>query len=142
MRLCSIDGCASKHYAKGWCKAHYQAYLRHGSATERPAIGRKRTHGMKHHPLYGTWIAMVNRCTSPTNPGYPNYGGRGITVDAAWVSDPRPFIAWVETNLGARPAGHSLDRIDNERGYEPGNLRWADGSTQNTNRRPFTRASH
>ncbi len=93
------------------------------------------THGMSRHPLYHTWNAIISRTTDPSSEGYQWYGARGIKVHPEWCDDPRPFIEWIETNLGAKPKGHSLDRIDNDSDYVPGNLRWATFSEQSRNRR-------
>lgn len=92
------------------------------------------THGLSRHPLYGTWKKMCRRCEVPTLKDYPNYGGRGITVCAEW-HDVTTFIAWIEANLGTRPRGMSLDRIDPDGNYEPGNVRWATWAVQTANRR-------
>jgi hypothetical protein len=76
---------------------------------------------------------MVERCLSPACHEWPYYGGRGIGVVAEWTGDGgfERFLA----HMGPRPsAGHSIDRIDNDRGYEPGNVRWADRFTQAQNR--------
>ena len=74
---------------------------------------------------------MVRRCTNPRDPGYPSYGGRGIGVSTRWRGDFMAFFA----DLGPRLSpGHSLDRLDNTRGYEPGNCRWATRSQQQLNR--------
>lgn len=85
----------------------------------------------KQHPLYDTWRGMKERCFSPANKRYADYGGRGITVCDRWRDDFWAFVA----DMGERPDGHSLDRIDNDRGYEPGNVRWATASQQNYNQR-------
>lgn len=96
-------------------------------------------HGVSGHPLYETWHAMMARCNNPNARSFKNYGGRGITVWEPW-QDAAAFIEWVEQTLGPRPAGHTLDRIDNDNGYEPGNVRWATHSEQARNRRPETHA--
>lgn len=93
------------------------------------------THGMTGHPLYQTWAHIIDRCMNPSAHNYLWYGGRGISVHAAWVATPVEFIAYVESTIGTRPAGMTLDRVDNERGYEPGNLRWASAVEQAANRR-------
>ena len=92
-------------------------------------------HGMYQHPIYRVWVGMTARCLNPDHPDYKYYGARGISVCKLWLESPRPFIDWIDENLGIRPEGYSLDRIDNEGNYEPGNLRWATIKQQNNNRR-------
>ena len=79
---------------------------------------------------------MMARCYDPADTGYGRYGARGIRVHESWhpVED---FCDWIAANLGPCPEGHSLDRIDNNRGYEPGNVRWATHSQQLANRRSW-----
>ena len=79
-----------------------------------------------------TWSMAKQRCTNPNNNGYPEYGGRGITFFEGWKNDFDAFLR----HIGPKPTPqHSLDRIDNERGYEPGNVRWATKTEQINNRR-------
>lgn len=86
----------------------------------------------KAHPLYWIWHGMKKRCHSPRDPSYPNYGGRGIRVCESWRTSFLQFVA----DVGTRPsAAHSIERIDNDRGYEPGNVRWATVLEQSRNRR-------
>ena len=88
------------------------------------------------NPLYRTWICIKTRCFNPCNPAYRNYGQRGITMHPAWVTDYDAFAA----HVGERPSPkHSLDRINNDAGYIPGNLRWATRKEQANNRRPWTK---
>jgi hypothetical protein len=97
--------------------------------------GKFLRHGMSKHPLYRTWRDMINRCENLADPAYRNYGGRGIAVCEAW-HDVRVFVADIERQLGPRPDGMTLDRIDNEAGnYEPGKVRWATAQQQASNRR-------
>lgn len=91
-------------------------------------------HGLSKSPEYTAWEAMVQRCRNPNNPGYKNYGGRGIAVCDQWVG-PGGFERFLAA-VGRRPGnGFSIDRINNELGYEPGNCRWATKREQLANRR-------
>ena len=93
------------------------------------------THGLSRHPQYSTWKAMRRRCENPDDVAYPNYGARGIRVCDEWRQDVAAFVSYVEKVLGPRPEGLTLDRIDNDGHYEPGNLRWATKAEQTHNRR-------
>ena len=77
---------------------------------------------------------MLTRTGNPDAHNYHLYGGRGISVCERW-HDVHLFVADIERDLGPRPDGNSLDRIDNEGNYQPGNVRWATKSEQNHNRR-------
>jgi hypothetical protein len=81
-------------------------------------------------PEFRSWSAMKNRCLSPTSKDFAQYGGRGIAVCARWMAFEN-FLA----DMGPRPKGTTLDRIDNAGNYEPGNVRWATPTTQTRNRR-------
>jgi hypothetical protein len=86
-------------------------------------------------PLYVCWNNIKKRCLNPKNAGFKNWGGRGITIAPEWIDDFQAFHDYVTQNLGPRPKGYTLDRIDNDGNYEPGNLRWAPRSQQNLNSR-------
>lgn len=88
-------------------------------------------HGMSTTRIYRIWSDMVRRCTWPNHQRYADYGGRGITVCKRWLEFEN-FYA----DMGDRPEGRSLDRINNDAGYSPENCRWATGSQQAKNRRP------
>ena len=96
---------------------------------------RSTSHGLRWHYLYRTWSGIISRTANPTNPSYRNYGARGIRMCDEWVSDPGLFIRWVLENLGDRPPGKSLDRIDNDDWYRPGNVKWSTASEQRRNQR-------
>ncbi|HEY1956724.1 MAG TPA: hypothetical protein VGH28_13985 [Polyangiaceae bacterium] len=84
------------------------------------------------HPLRSIWKEIVARCTNPRNHAYPLYGGRGITICARWLGSFEAFVS----DMGARPSPkHSIDRRENDRGYEPGNCRWATRVEQANNTR-------
>lgn len=95
-------------------------------------IATKRTHGQSGTRLYYVWVEMRQRCQNPRHPRYPLYGGRGIRVCDEWKDFER-FRSWALAN-GYRP-GLSLDRIDNDGDYEPGNCRWVPQLVQNNNSR-------
>lgn len=85
-------------------------------------------------PEYVAWQNMRQRCMNPKFRQAADYGERGISIDASWVG--RGGFAKFFASVGPRPsARHTLDRVDNERGYVPGNVRWATRTTQNRNTR-------
>ncbi len=89
-------------------------------------------------PLYRLWLRICKRCYNPQAHNYHWYGGRDIQVWDGWRGNAGAFIEYIEKNLGPCPKGMSLDRIDNERNYEPGNIRWATAKEQAVNRRKPT----
>lgn len=88
-------------------------------------------HGMRYTPEYRTWTHMKVRCYNKNYESFSNYGGRGIKVCDEWLND---FVAFFN-HVGKKPSPqHTLDRIDNDGNYEPGNVRWATKSEQQMNR--------
>lgn len=96
----------------------------------------KTSHGAapygKASPEYTTWVHMIQRCHNPNNKDYKNYGGRGIEVCELWRESFEAFLLMV----GERPTlKHTIERIDTNKSYEPGNVKWATRFEQNQNQR-------
>lgn len=88
---------------------------------------------MNDHYLYGTWESIKQRCYNKNHQNYNRYGGRGIKLYDDWHKF-GAFVEYIIANLGDRPEGSTLDRIDNSKGYEPDNIRWATRKQQSANR--------
>lgn len=113
-------------------------YRRQSTGCKACACRRKATkHGSarvgNQTPEYRAWCSMITRCTNQNREKWNNYGGRGISVCKRWRDSFSAFLA----DVGPRPSSaHSLDRINNDGDYEPGNVRWATAVQQANNRRP------
>jgi AraC-like DNA-binding protein len=88
------------------------------------------THGMSNTPTYHSWEAMIQRCTNEDHHSFEDYGGRGITICVGWFSFRRFF-----KDMGVRPEGKTLDRLNGDGNYTPKNCRWSTLEEQNNNRR-------
>ncbi len=89
-------------------------------------------HGLSYNPLYKTYFNMIYRCTKPGNNRYKYYGGRGIKVCDRWLG--KDGLKNFLDDVGKRPDGYTLDRINRNGDYSPDNCRWSDIYTQNINR--------
>jgi len=92
---------------------------------------KQRRDKRRHTPTYNTWRNMIDRCTNPNAWNYKYYGGRGVEVCERWLESFENFL----TDVGERPEGLTLDRIDVEGDYEPENCKWATWSEQQENKR-------
>ncbi len=133
---CSVEGCQRASYCHGFCPMHYRRWYRHGKAETVLVI----RHGLSKNAHSGglieyySWDGAKSRCFNPRAKKYPLYGGRGITMCERWRNSFEAFFA----DMGARPTPqHSLDRIDSDGDYEPGNCRWATVLEQRHNRRDY-----
>ena len=107
----------------------------------------KTSHGLRGNRFYARCAAAIKRCHDSNDASFEKYGGRGIKVFDPWKKDIAAFIRYIELLPGAGNHSLTIDRIDNDEGYIPGNLRLATYSTQNRNRRsrgsvPFRGVSH
>ena len=95
-----------------------------------PGVAQRQTHGMANSATYRVWSGILSRCKTASASGYANYGGRGIGVCERWLSFEN-FIS----DMGEKPDGMSIDRINSDDDYSPDNCRWASRKEQNRNQR-------
>lgn len=109
-----------------------------GCLKNQRSAARMYVHGMAKTREYTIWSGAKKRCFNTNEPAYPNYGGRGITMCQEWAESFEQFFA----DMGPCPKAHSIDRIDNNGNYEPGNCRWATRIVQNRNTRSAVMLTH
>lgn len=153
---CALKDCNELRYSLDWCCMHYKRWQRNGD----PEIVTQVEPGdpvSAHKDRVARWEAgegkylvnlhrnILQRCLNPNNNNWNKYGARGIAVYEPWVGPGgyRRFADWIRENIGERPDDThpngkpmwSINRLDNDGNYEPGNLEWADDKTQANNRR-------
>lgn len=120
---CRVNYCDKPVRSRGLCRGHYMKLLRYG----RTDGGQRTQHGLSGSPAHKSWSRMINRCTRPSAPQYEKYHSLGF--DPSWR-----FFENFYRDMGDRPEGMTLDRIDNTMGYSKWNCRWAGWRTQNNNK--------
>lgn len=130
---CKVEGCDRQFYGLGYCELHWRRLKKHGDIFENIPPRPHVNHGMTGTAEHRAWISMRRRCYLKTFRQYKDYGGRGIRVCDEWLSNFMAFYNYI----GPKPSPqHTLDRINNNGNYEPGNVRWATWAEQATNKSP------
>ena len=127
--MCIMTDCDAAAICKGYCRKHYDYLRKHGTPYYEPKSKRL---GQTKDPLYKTYAGMISRCYVESNSCYKKYGARGVKVCGRWRG-PDGFFNF-KKDMGERPKGYTLDRVDASGDYCPENCRWTDTKTQNNNR--------
>lgn len=129
---CKIDTCTKPAKNAGCCWGHYQQLRTHGKIVSKRI---REKHFQTNQPEYSTWLHMKDRCHNANSESYYLYGARGISVCDRWRND---FAAFLK-DMGIKPSNdHTIERVNNDGNYEPGNCVWATMAEQAQNKRGVT----
>jgi len=132
-KKCSNNDCTNqkeRYFHNGKFK-QFKKYCKEHNKKRVTKVKRVRESGNTSNDLYSTWTGMLQRCFDKKSKNYKNYGGRGISVCDEWV---KSFSKFYE-DMGPKPQGFSLDRINNDKGYSKSNCKWSSRKEQARNNR-------
>lgn len=128
--MCIMTNCDAENYCRGLCKRHYSYLAKHGTPYYKP---RCRRLGQTKDAIYTTYAGMIARCYVKSNSSYKKYGAKGVKVCDRWRGT--EGFSNFKKDMGERPKGYTLDRVDAAGDYCPENCRWASVALQAVNKR-------
>jgi hypothetical protein len=132
-QICAVENCGKFVHGKGFCGMHYKSLVRYGNpllADRKLIHGQSKFNYAESSGAYKSWSNMKARCDNPCHSSFVTHGAKGCTYDPKWSN----FQNFYE-DMGDRPEGYSLDRINNNKSYSKENCRWIPFKDQWKNRR-------